>query len=129
MAYTNWGLPNYTCDFIIVATEDNTNIAINPRYNLVGHPAGTSFSITLNKGETYVLSALTNNANERIGGSVVTSDKPIAISTKDDSVGVPGEGCKDAEGDQLIPDEIAGQEFIVVKGYLNNTRQLLCFCH
>ncbi len=120
MAYTNWGLPNYTCDFIIVATEDNTNISINPKYNLVGHAAGIPFNISLNKGETYVLSAMTNNANERIGGSIVTSDKPIAISTKDDSVSVPGENCKDAEGDQLIPDEIAGQEFIVIKGYLNS---------
>ncbi|MCX6200709.1 MAG: PKD domain-containing protein, partial [Bacteroidetes bacterium] len=39
---------------------------------------------------------------------------------KDDSLFYTGQGCSDTAGDQLIPDNIAGQEFIVIKGYFNS---------
>jgi len=37
----------------IVATVDNTVITITPTANIVGHPAGVPFNITLNRGETF----------------------------------------------------------------------------
>ena len=109
----------YTADFIIVATEDNTSITINPKKALVGRTG--PFTIVLNRGETYVCTSASTFGSSKPGGTTVVSDKPIAISTKDDSIGLPGQTCSDTAGDQLLPDDLAGNEFIVVKGYLDNT--------
>ncbi|MFM1970854.1 MAG: hypothetical protein RL731_676, partial [Bacteroidota bacterium] len=120
MGFIGRPLPLYTTDFIILATENNTQVTITPKSNLMGRAAGVPFTITLQKGETYTCSAANNTATERPGGTLVTSNKPICISTKDDSLFYTGQGCSDTAGDQLIPDNIAGQEFIVIKGYFNS---------
>ena len=39
--------------FDIVATEDNTHINITPRIAIIGHAAGITFQVVLNKGQTY----------------------------------------------------------------------------
>lgn len=109
----------YTADFIIVATEDNTNITINPKNGLIGRSG--PFTITLNRGETYVCSSSSGFGSSKPGGTIITSNKPIAISTKDDSIQLPGQPCSDTAGDQLLPDDLAGNEFIVVKGYFSIT--------
>ena len=109
----------YTTDFIIVATEDNTSITINPKNTLIGR-AGP-FTIVLNRGETYVCTSTSTIGTSKPGGTTVVSNKPIAISTKDDSIALPGQSCSDTAGDQLLPDDLAGNEFIVVRGYLNIT--------
>jgi hypothetical protein len=45
---------NETSAFLIVATEDNTEIDITPSVTtLGGHEAGQTFTITMNAGETY----------------------------------------------------------------------------
>jgi|LauGreDrversion4_1035100.scaffolds.fasta_scaffold08854_3 gliding motility-associated-like protein len=116
-AFSSEGPPAYTCTFSIVATEDNTSVTIIPKKDLQGYPKNIPFTITLNKGQTYTCAGASVLANERPGGTVVTSTKPIAISTKDDSINYPGNGCLDTAGDQLIPDCIAGNEFVVIKGY------------
>lgn len=108
-----------TADFIIVATEDNTNITINPRNGLTGRVG--PFSITLNRGETYVCSSSSSFGSSKPGGTTIVSNKPIAVSTKDDSIALPGQSCSDTAGDQLLPDNLAGNEFIVVKGYFTIT--------
>ena len=118
MAFTSGGYPSYTCSFSIVATEDNTSVTITPKANLVGHAAGVPFVIQLNKGQTYTCQAASNIANQRPGGTVVASNKPISISTKDDSLNYPGYGCADTAGDQLIPDCNAGNVFVLLKGQL-----------
>ncbi len=109
----------YTTDFIIVATEDNTSITINPKNALIGR-AGP-FTIVLNRGETYVCTSTSTIGSSKPGGTTVISNKPIAISTKDDSIALPGQSCSDTAGDQLLPDDLAGNEFIVVKGNLSIT--------
>lgn len=113
------GLPDYTATFEIVATADNTTITVLPRKNLMGHPAGIAFTIVLNKGQTYSCAAESDDPLNRPGGTVVTSDKPISISIKDDTIRFPAFGCGDTAGDQLIPDAIAGTEFVIIKGYLH----------
>jgi gliding motility-associated-like protein len=120
MGFIGRPLPLYTTDFIILATENNTQVTITPKFSIMGHAAGVPFTITLQKGETYTCSATNNIATERPGGTLVTSNKPICISTKDDSLFYTGQGCSDTAGDQLIPDEIAGKDFIVIKGYFNS---------
>ncbi|MFN5642649.1 MAG: PKD domain-containing protein [Sphingobacteriales bacterium] len=112
-------LGQYTTDFIIVATENNTVVQINSTAALTGQASG-NFTVTLQKGETYVCSMFTAIASQKPGGTIVTSNKPIAITTKDDSMYYAIGGCQDTSGDQLIPDRLAGKEFILTKGYFNN---------
>jgi gliding motility-associated-like protein len=110
------GLP-HTADLIIVATEDGTRVDVTCRNPLSGQPG--SFSINLQRGETYVLTAPTLMGNQKPGGTIIRSNKPISISTKDDSIMLPGQTCADTAGDQLIPDIMTGTEYVITKGYLN----------
>jgi len=114
----------------IVATEDNTQITITPtaavKGNPVDHPAGIPYTITLNRGETYSARAVTQLAAAHLGGTHITSNKPIAVSIKDDSVWAQPQGCKDLIGDQMVPvlrsldtRRIIGYEYIVMKGKIN----------
>jgi hypothetical protein len=97
----------FTTDFIILATEDNTIISVASTVNLSGQ-SSRNFTITLQKGQTYVCSMFSSVASDKPGGTIVTSTKPIAITTKDDSIYYPGFNCQDTAGDQLIPDRLAG---------------------
>ena len=104
----------------IVATENNTDITVLPSQDVVGHPANVPFEITLDKGETYYVQASETSGNQHLTGSTVASTKPIAISIHDDTLsGRPYGGCGDFVGDQLIPINLIGQEYIALKGYLN----------
>lgn len=106
--------------FEIVATEDNTHITITTSNNITGHLAGETFTITLNKGETYSAAASGTAASQHLMGSVVKSDKPIAITVKDDSMSGGGYGgCYDLGGDQLVPVPLTGTKYITLPGYLN----------
>ena len=110
--------------FDIVATEDNTNVRIYPAREVNGHVGQQQFTITLNRGQTYSCAWTGTNYTDpptHPFGSAVTSDKPIAISTKDDSNhGV--NGCYDLLGDQIVPVNIVGDEYIVVRGQLNDAQ-------
>ena len=102
--------------FDIVATENNTLIKVRPTKPLLGHEDQSVITVRLNKGETYSFRKLSPSAYHNPIGTIVESSKPIAITIKDDSV-VNGT-CRDLLGDQLIPVEVAGKEYIVVKGFL-----------
>ena len=124
---TTYAFPAFNSTFEIVATQDNTVVTVLPSRNLMGHPSGTAFTITLNKGQTYSCAAQANAAIDRPGGTIITSDKPIAVSIKDDSIQYPGFICADTAGDQLTPDAIAGTEFVIIKGYLNGPDNYFVF--
>lgn len=105
--------------FSIVATEDNTTVWITPRAAIVGHPAGVTYSIILQKGQVYTaenVTQATNVAGNNLSGSIIVADKPIAVTISDDSVTNSGGGCRDLMGDQIVPVEVIGNEYIVNKG-------------
>ncbi len=122
---TRWRNGNYTptpyTSFDIVATEDNTTVIIYPRKDLDGgHTALTSYTVTLMRGETYSGSVTSTVGADNPAGTAIVSDKPIAVSVKDDSAWPqPWGGCKDLMGDQIVPVDIVGYEYIVAKGFLN----------
>jgi gliding motility-associated-like protein len=112
--------PTPYSSFDIVATENNTNVTITPTQNLVGHAAGTPFTITLNQGQTWSGTAASQAAAQHPSGTSVTSDRPIAITIKDDLLsGAPFGGCADLMGDQIVPIDKVGDEYIVMRGGLN----------
>lgn len=106
--------------FVIVATSNNTQVTITPSADIVGHTAGSTFTVTLNAGQTYSATATSNLGSNHLGGSIVTSNKPIAITTNDDSVvyqdGITG---PDLVGDQIIPTNVYGNEYIVTRGFFS----------
>jgi PKD repeat protein len=109
----------------IVATEDNTEITVTPtRPVFPGRPAGVPFTLNLDRGQTIaVVPEDYSNTGQlpanHLGGTRVESDKPIAVTTSDDSVAAnPHGGCRDLIGDQLIPASIIGTEYIAMKGRL-----------
>ena len=107
--------------FDIVATQNNTTVNITPSNNTVGHAAGVPFTVTLNEGQTFSNTAASTLAAQHLQGSRVISDKPIAITIKDDLLlGSPFGGCSDLGGDQIVPVGLLGTEYIAMKGFLNN---------
>ncbi|MEY5001436.1 MAG: hypothetical protein RLZZ211_1472 [Bacteroidota bacterium] len=106
--------------FNIVATQNNTTVTINPKQAIVGHAANIPFTIVLQKGETFSAEAVSIISNQHLSGSTISSNNPIAITIHDDSMsGAPYGGCADLMGDQLIPNQVLGSEYIILKGYLN----------
>ncbi len=103
----------------IIATEDNTTVWITPRTNIVGHPANITYSIVLQRGQVYTAENLlqtTNIPGNNLSGTIVVANKPISVTVSDDSVRSTGGGCRDLAGDQIVPVDVLGTEYIVNKG-------------
>ncbi len=106
----------------IVATQPNTVVWITPKCAVIGHPANITYSVMLpNYGSAYTVeNAVQNTATSgnNLSGTIVVADKPIAVTVADDSVsGVTG--CYDLMGDQIVPVDIVGTDYILNKGYMN----------
>lgn len=114
--------PSPHAAFDIVATADNTLVTITPTRAIVGHAANVPFSITLQRGQTWSAEAEGQSGPAHPAGSRVVSDKPVAITVKDDLLdGAPvfGGFCDDLAGDQIVPVEKTGTQYVVQKGFLN----------
>ena len=123
LPFQNFTANGYTASpsgFDVVATEANTIVTITPTQDLVGHPAGVPFDVVLPEaGSTYSARATSTAAGAHPVGTRVTADKPVAITLSDDSCnGTIFGGCADLMGDQVVPDNILGTEYIPVHGYL-----------
>lgn len=106
---------NATNSFDIVASKNNTHVIITPSKNIIGHNANLPFTIILNAGQTYSAVATSSLAGGHLQGSSVTADNPIAITLKDDLMQVSS--CADLVGDQTVPTNVLGTEYIVTKGF------------
>jgi len=104
----------------IVASQANTIIWITPRCNVVGHPANITYSVVLNNpGDAYTVENMVQNTQvpgNNLSGTIVVSNKPVSVTVADDSVRTPGGGCHDLIGDQIVPVDIVGKNYIVNKG-------------
>lgn len=98
----------------VVATQNNTTVLITPRYNVVGHPRNISFSVILNKGETYSARDTTISKDSTLAGSIISSNKPIAVTAF--SGGVNFSGCLSTLGDQITSSDYLGMDHVVNKG-------------
>ena len=124
--FTNNGFST-TSGFDIVATEANTVVTITPSQDLVGHPAGVPFDVVLPlAGSTYAARAVGSESFQHATGTTVTSNRPVAVTLHDDSASgaMFGGGCLDLMGDQLVPDDVLGTEYVAVHGYLGGHDRL-----
>ncbi len=114
---------------IVVATEDNTTVTIEPTKNIVFggatiHTAGVPFSITLNRGQSYSLSHEQPSGANIAAGTRIIANKPIAVTLAQDSINSGAGGCYDLAGDQIVPTNILGKDYLVVRGFLGNDEKL-----
>ena len=112
----------------IVATENNTTVTIIPSIPLTGGiAAGTPITITLNAGQSYCIKSADQSANGHLTNTRITSDKPIAVNSTDDSVAsnqFSGYSGQDLVGEQIVPNEYAGDFFSA----MYNNRQFENIC-
>ncbi len=112
----------------IVATENNTTVTIIPSQPLQGGiAAGTPITITLNAGQSYCIKSASQTAGGHLTNTRITSDKPIAVNSTDDSVAsnqISGYSGQDLVGEQIVPIEYAGDLFIAM--YNNRLFENLC---
>ncbi len=107
----------------IMATQPNTVVTFRSPVALEGVTAalGSPFSVTLNAGETYLLTTKvinngSNTENKSISGILVTSDQPIVVNSGSQHNFQPYSGNRDAGIDQLVPVRTTGQYYVAVHG-------------
>jgi VCBS repeat-containing protein len=122
------GFDSHNGHFIgVMATENNTNVTFsNPNVRFSGK-SNNNFTVSLNKGQSVVIGVSVNQIKSQQGstkdlnvvnGTHITSNKPIAVSS--------GSWCasgyahsspgRDIGFDQLVPTDVAGDEYIIIKG-------------
>ena len=108
----------------LVATENRTVVTIIPSERVVGYAAGDTITLILDRGETYTNYLSTGSRGPSLNGSIIKSNKPIAVTASDDSMQSRVGGCRDLAGDQLVPIGVLGKEHIVAKGALREDEKL-----
>jgi hypothetical protein len=103
--------------FVILATEDNTDITIITNGNqLAYYYLVDTINITLDRGETFAFKTsddVDTNINH-INGVDVLSDKDIAITIYDDAI-QKVQGSYELFADQIIPTDYLGTEYFIQK--------------
>lgn len=139
--YTPAGVMQPKQQIIIVASMPNTVVWITPRTNVVGHIANVTYSILLpSAGSCYNIENLVQDTylpGKTLSGTIVVADKPIAVTVADDSINSihsptaePGVsswnniGCFDLIGDQIVPVDIVGKDYIINRGQLYKNNEL-----
>lgn len=77
LGYPGNGTTDMNTMLAVVASQDNTTVTIVPSVTLGSRPAGVAYTVTLNTTQTYQLK--NNTVGLDLTGTVITSDKPIAV--------------------------------------------------
>ena len=113
LGYKNTNIVNST-QFGIVAAQNATTVTITPTVTTSGRPAGVPYNIVLNQGQTYLLRN-TDAAPQDLSGSLITSNKPIAVFGGMQCANIPmGYVACDHIVEQLPPATAWGKNFISV---------------
>ena len=117
----------YTSAFLIVATEDNTTVDITPSVEtLRSSPAGVTFSVNLDRGQTYQVRSHNEfwGGSRDLSGSRVTARdcKKIAVFNGNNLTLVPTSAYSDADCvfEQAMPVHSWGKRFIVTSSLNRN---------
>lgn len=119
---------NQTSAFLIVATEDNTTVNITPTVPLLSgnHPAGQTFTIQLNAGQTYHVRSHHTGSNRDLSGTRVTANdcKKIAVFNGNTLTRLPNslDGTSGFEFvfEQAMPLRSWGKHFVVTQSMTRN---------
>ena len=125
---TQYTFNNYyssTCSRVeVVASEDNTEVTFVPSVPIkdFGQP-GVPITVHLNRGQSYAIEAAGSQGSAHLRNTRITSTKPIAVNSSDDSVTL-GEHY-DLVGDQIVPVDLLGTDYIAI--WNNNPDEYLYF--
>jgi hypothetical protein len=73
-------------EFIVYAAFDNTEVTITPANDIVGHLAGSPFSVVLNRGEGFFgRSSVISGPEGTLTGTIISADRPVGL--------INGDGC------------------------------------
>ena len=106
--------------FEIVASVNNTTVAITPKTAITGHVANTTFTVVLNEGETYSARDMNVTAASTLAGSIVSANQPVSVTLF--SGALSNSGCNSTMGDQITPTDNIGTDFIIQKGNSNDDK-------
>lgn len=98
--------------FEIIASEDNTTVLITPRAAITGHAANITYSVILNRGQTYSARETDLLATTSLAGSIISSNKPVAVTVFH---GAMSNGCLSSVGDQITTTDFIGRNYVVRK--------------
>lgn len=103
-------------EFLIVATADNTEVEITPSATTYGgNPAGTTFNVTLDEGECYLVQSSGNLTGSRITGTAPPEDcKKFAVFSGAVCTNVGGCAACDHLVEQMPPITTWGLNFVTV---------------
>lgn len=119
---------NYRSSFAIVATESSTTIDITPTAaTMGGNAAGTTFTITLQKGETYHVKANTNKLD--LSGTLIQARdcKKIAVFGGANRSLILHPSCSSGSNsydclyEQMMPINLWGKKFAFIPSIWSST--------
>ncbi len=98
------GLP---AEFWIVGVTNSTNVKITPKAATSNqNPAGTPFTIQLNKGDVFLVQGNAADTTNDLTGSLIESDKPISVFSGHVRTDIPhgfkNEGSTSTSRDHLV---------------------------
>ena len=101
-------------EFGVVASQDETHVTITPAAATGTRPAGESYDILLQRGETY-RSINEDGADADFTGTTIVSDKPVAVLAGHRAALVPA-SCAAADHlvEQMPPTEMWGRQFVTM---------------
>ncbi len=109
--------PNEFHFITVMATEDNTTITFETPFDMFVTGTGNlpnPHTITLNARESYLIRG--NNPIQHVAGAHVTSNKNIVVNSGSTHTRIAGGNAADGGTDQLVPIDLMGTEFVVLKG-------------
>ncbi|NML58675.1 T9SS type B sorting domain-containing protein [Chryseobacterium cheonjiense] len=128
---TTGSLYNFTTS--IMATEDNTAVTVsgydpNVQFTNIPVPTPSTLTVTLNKGQSYILTGNTNVPANKEGfiGAKIEATKPVSV-TNGNSNGFYATGTVDGSDlimDQSVPTDRLGNEFAMVKSISTSTANM-----
>ncbi len=106
--------------FDVVATQTGiTTVLISPMADCIGHAKNSTFVRSLTQGQTFSVKDLNLANPSQLGGSIISSDKPIAVTIKG---AITNTGCSSYYVDQLVPTNQLGKDHVILRG--NGTQDL-----
>ncbi|GAB5555905.1 MAG: hypothetical protein SchgKO_01180 [Schleiferiaceae bacterium] len=97
----------------IVSLRDETEVKVYLSNDANGYSNGDTITFTLDRGQTYSVQNSSTNSGDNLIGSEIYSSEYIAVTYTEDAV--EKSSTSDALGDQIIPVNRAGTEYV---GYL-----------
>jgi gliding motility-associated-like protein len=108
--YTDGGVG---CDVVATGTGVTT-VLITPRAACVGHAKNVTFAVSLTQGQTYSLRDNNGVNPSELGGTIVSSDKPIAITLS--GIIQNTASCAAYYADQITTSGNIGKDYVVLRG-------------